>query len=188
MGAIYIIEHLERRVWKWCIYEYEHISQTIGKKNLWFTNVKRGSKVLSKYGSVFRGSVRDMKLDKACVLDSDGKKTLSPKEARGFRYFIFGGILGDHPPRKRTRKELTKFISNAIVRDIGKRQMATDNAVYVVHEIEGGTLLKKMKFKQGVRIRINKIESTDLPYRYALVNGEPFMSNRVVTYLKRKRD
>ena len=37
---IYIIEHLEPKLWEWCILEYEHISQTVGKDNLWFTNIR----------------------------------------------------------------------------------------------------------------------------------------------------
>jgi ribosome biogenesis SPOUT family RNA methylase Rps3 len=187
MKPIFVIEHLEPQVWKWCAYEYEHISQTVGKENLWFTNVRRDGAALFKYGKVFRQSVRELNLQNICVLDPQAEKTLSPDETNKFDFFIFGGILGDYPPKKRTKKELTRFLPDAEKRNIGKRQLATDNAVYVVHEIVGGKKFEDLKFKQGATIRINEIESTDLPFRYALVDGKPFISEKVVNYLKRKK-
>ena len=38
---IYVIEHLEPRIYRWCVIEYKHISKIVGKENLWFTNGKR---------------------------------------------------------------------------------------------------------------------------------------------------
>src|SRR3989344_4588506 len=38
---IYIIEHLEQKLWPWCVIEYKHISKIAGKNNLWFTNIKK---------------------------------------------------------------------------------------------------------------------------------------------------
>jgi len=48
MGAktVYIIEHLEPKLFPWCMIEYKHISKTVGKSNLWFTNIKQKGKVL----------------------------------------------------------------------------------------------------------------------------------------------
>ena len=122
MKPIFIIEHLEPRIWKWCLYEYEHISQIVGKENLWITNVRRGSSRLGKFGKVFRESVKEMKLEGVCVLDPEARESLTSEDSGKFRYFVFGGILGDYPPRKRTKKELTKFLPDAGVRNIGKKQ------------------------------------------------------------------
>ena len=49
---IFIIEHLEPRLSKWCLIEYKHISEIAGKRNLWLANVKRESerKKLEGYG------------------------------------------------------------------------------------------------------------------------------------------
>lgn len=185
MKPIFIIEHLEPRLWHWCLIEYKHISKIVGKKNLWFTNVKKGSTKLSKYGKVMKNSVRVLKLKNACVLDPEAKKTLSPKDK--FDYLIFGGILGDYPPKKRTKKELTKFIKNAAVRNIGKEQMSTDNAVYTVHEIVNGKNFKNLKFQDNLSIEIEKGLSLDLPYRYNLVKGKPLISKELLNHLKRKR-
>ncbi len=191
MQQTYIIEHLEPKLFKWCIYEYEHISQIVGKANLLFTNIKtKADKIkLQRYGKVLSKRVCELKLDirKSCILDPESSKLLNPKEAKKFNYFIFGGILGDYPPRKRTKTELTCFIKEAITRNIGKKQMSTDNAVYTVHEIAKGKKLENLKFKNKISITINNIESIELPYLYNLVNNKPFISPKVVDYLKNKK-
>lgn len=188
---VYIIEHLEPKVWDWCLIEYEHISQTVGKENLWFTNVsdKKEAKKLEKFGRVFSESIKSLKLNfkMACVLDPESKKTLEPKDFEKFRYYIFGGILGDYPPKKRTKKELTEFIPGVETRDIGKQQMSTDNAVFTVKQIiESKKKFSDLTFKDGVSIQLDEFEFVDLPYRYNFTNGKPFMSDKIVKYLKKK--
>jgi len=185
----FIIEHLEPKLWPWCLIEYEHISETVGKENLWFTNIKNKSdeKKLRKLGKVSRESIKEMNLQNICVLDPEAKETLSPKSAADFDYFIFGGILGDYPPKKRTKDELTRFIKNAKAFDIGKEQMSTDNAVFVVKQIIDGKKFEDLRFKDGIDIEINDVESVELPFRYTLINGKPFMSPKIVEYLKKKK-
>lgn len=183
----FIIEHLEPELWKWCIIEYKNISKTVGKNNLIFTNIKKDSKKLKKYGKVVSRSISELNLNDICVLDPESKKTLTPKEAQKYNYFIFGGILGDNPPRKRTEKELTQFIKNAKSYNIGKKQMSTDNAVAVVKEIVNGKKLKELKFKDKLEIRINKVESVILPYRYLIINNKPFISKELIDFIKKKK-
>lgn len=190
MQNIYIIEHLEPRIWKWCFIEYKSISSIVGKENLWFTNIKTESKIakeLSKYGKTFKESVKTMNLDKACILDPESNIVLTEKDKNEFRYFIFGGILGDNPPRKRTEEELTRFIKEPTTRNIGKEQFSTDNAVFVTHEILSGTSLSKMKFQDEIEIQINDIESTILPYRYPVINGKPRIKEELVDFIKKKK-
>ncbi len=185
---IYIIEHLESRVWRWCIIEYKHISKIVGKNHLWFTNIKRGSKELEKYGKVFRNSVSKMNLHNACVLDPEAKAFLTPKNSSPISYFIFGGILGDHPPKKRTKIELTSKLNNPKAFNIGKKQFSTDNAVFVVHEIASGKNFSDSKFKDGIEVSLNNIETVDFPFRYVIANGKPLISSELITYLKRKQN
>src|SRR3989338_3258371 len=99
MNPIYVIEHLDPRLWKWSFIEYKHISKFIGKKSVWFTNMK--SKNLKNYGKVIKKSVKELNLKDSCILDPNAKRTLTPKEAKKFNFFIFGGILGDTPAQKR---------------------------------------------------------------------------------------
>jgi len=185
MKPIYIIEHLEPKLWDWCLIEYENISNIVGKENLWITNIKskKDAEKLKNFGKVFSESVRKMKLAGACILDPEAEKTLSPSEK--FSYYIFGGILGDFPPRKRTGEELTKFLPNAEKRNIGKEQMSTDNAVYTVKQIVDGKTFEKMKFTDNAVIQISEFESVELPYRYNLVDGKPFMSKKISEYIKK---
>lgn len=192
---IYIIEHLEPELFEWCLIEYEHISELVGKENLWFSNIKKeeDKEKLGHFGKVFSEKTREMKLDwqKVCILDPESEKTLSPDENTNFDYYIFGGILGDHPPKKRTGKELTKFLSADIEkRNIGDKQMSTDNAVYTVFQIaEKGRKFNDLKFKDEVSIEINDVESVELPYRYNIIDeeGNVFMSRKIVDYLKKKQ-
>ena len=189
MKPIFIIEHLEPKLYPWCLIEYKHISKVVGKESLWFTNMLKinNKKELEGYGNLIDESVKKIKLENACVLDPNAKKTLNPKEAKNFRYYILGGILGDYPPKQRTKDELTKFIDEAEVRNIGKEQMSTDNAALVVKEIIGGKRLSELAFKDGIEIPIDKIASIQLPYRYRIIKGEPFISQELVIYLKNKK-
>ncbi|MEK6928583.1 MAG: RNA methyltransferase, partial [Nanoarchaeota archaeon] len=148
MHKIYIIEHLEPEVFPWCLIEYKNISKIAGKENLWFCNLNgvKGVENLSSLGKCIKESVCKLALKNACVLDPDAEKTLSSEESKKFQYFIFGGILGDYPPKKRTKKELSSFLPHALKYNIGKEQMSTDNAVYVVKQIIKGKKLNEIPF------------------------------------------
>lgn len=191
---IYIIEHLEKKLWPWCLIEYKNISKIAGRKNIWFANIKQSNKAakeLGKYGKIIEKSVKKLNLKDACILDPQASQVLKSKEAKLFKYFIFGGILGDYPPKKRTRQELTGKIQNTETesvkaRNLGKKQFSTDNAVYVTKQIINGKSLSKMKFKNSITIKINDIESTILPYCYPIINNKPLISKELINYLKKK--
>ncbi len=190
MKPIYIIEHLEPQLWPWCLIEYESLSKEVGKENVWFTNVqKKDVMKLTKFGKIFTESIRDMTIDmnKACILEPLAPKTLSPQDAKQFHYYLFGGILGDAKLNGRTQRELTRFLSKAHQRNIGKEQFSTDNAVYVTHQIAQGTKLENIKFQDTIEIDINKVESVMLPYRYPLIKGKPRISPKLISYLKNKK-
>jgi ribosome biogenesis SPOUT family RNA methylase Rps3 len=66
--------------------------------------------------------------ERVCLLDPKAEKTISPADSDEFDVFLFGGILGDDPPRDRT-KELRKLGFPG--RNLDTVQMTTDTAVYV---------------------------------------------------------
>jgi ribosome biogenesis SPOUT family RNA methylase Rps3 len=66
--------------------------------------------------------------------------------------------------------------------------MSTDNAVYVVKQIAEGKKLSDLSFQDEVEIKTGKKDSIILPYRYAVVNGKPLISKKVVEYLKNKKE
>lgn len=189
MKPIFIVEHLEPKLWPWCLIEYESLSSIVGKSNVWFTNIqKKDIQKLSVYGKVFTESVQQLEINlkRACVLEPLATHELKPSETSQFDYYIFGGILGDEKLNGRTQKELTQFLKKAHQRTIGKKQFSTDNAVYVTNEIVKGVSLKKQHFQDSLEVHFNKIESVILPYRYPLVKGKPRISSKLIVYLKNK--
>jgi len=186
MKQVYIIEHLEPKIGRWVLIEYAHISRIVGKGNLWFTNIKHRSKKLERLGKCFKQSVKELNLKNACVLDPESKQLLTPSESKNFNYFIFGGILGDYPPKKRTKKELTSKLNfKAKARNIGKKQMSTDNAIYTVNQIAKGKNFKDLEFKYNISLKMNKYLDLELPYLYNTVEGKPLISKELITFLKR---
>lgn len=65
---------------------------------------------------------------KVCLLDPRAPKVLAPEDGDAFDVFLYGGILGDDPPRDRTG-ELRKLGFEG--RHLGEKQMTTDTAVGV---------------------------------------------------------
>ncbi|MEM4239748.1 MAG: SAM-dependent methyltransferase [Candidatus Woesearchaeota archaeon] len=183
---VFIIEHMEPRVWKWCYLEYKHISTIVGKENLWFTNVKTGKAQLRRLGKVFSKSVTEMNLENPVILDADANKTLTPKEAKKFSHIIFGGILGDYPPRGRT-KDLRIKMPGVEARNMGKEQMSTDTAVLVAYTILSGMPLHKIRFTHHVDIDVREGESVTLPYKYVLKDGKPVLAPGLVEMLRRQK-
>lgn len=190
MKNVFILEHLEPNLGKWTLIEYKNISRILGKNALLFANIKnkKDIKKLSKYGKIFLNSVKNIDFlnsQNSCILDPESPTLLSPKIAKKYKYFIFGGILGDYPPKKRTEKELSLFLPKISKYNIGKEQMSTDNAVYVVKKMINEIPLNKIHFIDSPEIKINDIESTILPYRYAIVKNKPFISKNLIKYLKK---
>lgn len=177
----YIIEHLEPELFEWCIVEYEEISNTVGKQNLIFTNVKNSDK-LNSLGTVKKESVVKLKLDNACILDPEASEELSPSD--NFDYLIFGGILGDHPPRKRTGDELSSKLKFP-KRNLGNKQMSTDTAVKVAKLIVDGKKLGEIKFIDEPEIELADGESVELPYCYLSKEGKPLIPKKIIEIMKR---
>ncbi|HJX05279.1 MAG TPA: SAM-dependent methyltransferase [Candidatus Nanoarchaeia archaeon] len=182
----YIIEHLEKRLYKWCFLEYKHISTIVGKENLIFTRLNKSqAEKLKGFGACYTKSVAELNFEKMCVLDLEAEKVLTEEDAKRFEYLVFGGILGDNPPRKRTRKEL--ILKDAERRNIGKEQLPTDNSVFVCKQIVQGKKFEEIEFQDEVEIKIKEGESIILPFRYVLVNGKPLISNELLHYIKTRK-
>lgn len=187
----YIIEHFEPELYEWCVIEYTHISEIVGKEYLFFTCFRKPKdmQMLQKLGKVFSESVAELNFKGLCLLDSDASKTLNPEDAKKFEYFLFGGILGDNPPRERTKEMIMKLKGKGLkfeLRNLGKKQMPTDTAVYVAKKILEGSRLENIKFIDGIEIEIDENESVMLPYRYAVENSTPVISSKLIDYLKKK--
>ena len=108
-----------------------------------------------------------------------------------FQYFIFGGILGDNPAKKRTNKIINNLKKSKIKfeeRNLGNTQMPTDVAVFVAKEILSGKKLSDLKFVDKLEIENNENESINLDFRYVVENNKLIISKRLIEYLRKKKD
>jgi len=189
----FIIEHLEAELYEWCLIEYKHISEIVGKENLIFTNIKNPQDAvkLKKLGAVFEKNISELKFQDICVLSQYSKETLATNDKTKFKYFVFGGILGDNPAKKRTNDiidELKKAKINFEERNLGNVQMPTDNAVYAAKKILNGSKLSDLKFIDEVEIEINENESVTLPFRYIIDNNKLIISEKLVEHLRKRKE
>ncbi|MEK6946236.1 MAG: SAM-dependent methyltransferase [Nanoarchaeota archaeon] len=195
----YIIEHLEPELFEWCLIEYGHISKIVGKDNLIFTNIKNKNDAskIKKLGTVFNEKFSELnnKLNfnknKICVLSQYGAKTLETNDKTKFEYFVFGGILGDKPAKRRTEDIIKELRQNKIKfeeRNLGSAQMPTDNAVYASKKILDGAKLNDLKFIDEVEVQINENESVSLPFRYIVDNNNLIISEKLVEHLRKRKE
>ncbi|MBI1936283.1 hypothetical protein HYS31_07640 [Candidatus Woesearchaeota archaeon] len=189
----FIIEHLEPELFEWCTIEYWHISKTVGKNNLVFTNIKnqKDAKKFKKYGKVYEKSISELGFGNVCILSQYAKRSLKKSDNLKFKYFVFGGILGDSPAKKRTEdiaKELKKHKIKFEERNLGDKQMPTDVAVYAAKKILEGKSLKDLKFIDEVEIEINENESVHLPFRYIVENNKLIISGKLLEYLRKRKE
>ncbi|MBI2565136.1 hypothetical protein HYV79_04075 [Candidatus Woesearchaeota archaeon] len=183
---IFIIEHLEPKLWAWCLAEYEHTSKIVGKKNVWFTNLnspQNCSDKIKNLGITKNKSVIQLNLKNSCLLDPKAKKELTPNEAKNFNYFIFGGILGNAPAEGRTR--ILSENLNCEKRKLGPKQMSTDTAVLVTKMIVDGKRLQEINFIDEPEIQTDKNESVILPYRYVAKNKKPVICKKIQLLLRK---
>jgi ribosome biogenesis SPOUT family RNA methylase Rps3 len=70
--------------------------------------------------------------ERVCLLDPRATAVIAPDDGDKFDFFLYGGILGDDPPRDRTG-ELRKLGFEG--RHLGPVQMTTDTAVGVTKRV-----------------------------------------------------
>ena len=183
---LFVIEHLEPEISRWLYIEYSYASRIVGRRRLIFTNVKnpRDAKVLSKFGSVRSKSFAEIfHPKKIAILDPKASEKLKPEDLRDKEAIIIGGILGDHPPRGRTRKFVTAKVPNALSRNIGRGQFSIDGAIYIAKLVSEGVRLENIPVRKGLHIRLNEKVEIYLPYLYPLKNGKLLISDELIHYL-----
>jgi len=184
---LFVIEHLEPEVGRWLYIEYMHSSEIVGKSKIMFTNVKNrnAALLLSKLGKTqFKSFAEIFNPEEVVILDPQAQKLLTPEDFKGKRAVIIGGILGDHPPRGRTRKFLTAKFPKATVRNIGREQFSIDGAVYVAKLVSEGKRLDEIPIMKGLTVKLNEYAEIYLPYAYPLRDGKPVIHKELIEYLR----
>ncbi len=190
-----IIEHLEDHFSLWIRAEYRHAKQLAGER-LVFTNLGEflANAREENLCPCFSESITELQgilyndPGKVIILDPLAEKLLEPQEAANAEALVIGGILGDNPPRGRTRQLLTQRAKNMLARSLGPHQLSIDGAVYVTLRVAEGTPLEKIPLVHRPRLYVD-IEGLEveieLPFSYPLVNGEPLISDDVKELLAR---
>ncbi len=183
----FVIVHMEKRLYKWALLEYEHMSKLIGKEMLLFTNLtKKQAEKLQEIAKATTQPIENVTLSKPCLLDPMAAKTLAPEDAKQFSDFIFGGILGNFPPQKRTQ-DIAKLLPGISARNLGKAQMSTDTAVLVTKRICDGIPFEKLIFQDNYILTMGKNLEMTLPYRYLVDDGKIIFSPKLLEYLKKRK-
>ncbi|UNI20708.1 hypothetical protein JDV02_006774 [Purpureocillium takamizusanense] len=161
-GKTFIVEHLDPELGPWSELEYAAIASETRDSN--------GRFILSSLPPAFRvpealsgnaaftaerRGVEELyaaNKSRVCLLDPAAAKDLAPEDGETFDAFLFGGILGDDPPRDRTSELRKKGFEG---RRLGPKQMTTDTAVRVT----------RMVVQDG---------SESIPYKAVALSWRPF--------------
>ncbi|KAG0258833.1 hypothetical protein BG011_003054 [Mortierella polycephala] len=172
MAKNYIIEHMEEGMHDWCKLEYEHMVTVCGADHIYFTALTPNT-LADMPETLVKAHCHTEDIltmgdriphEKVCLLDPASPHVLCPEDAEKFDYYLFGGILGDDPPRDRTG-ELRKL--GFATRHLGEVQMTTDTAVNVTRRVvEGLVPLDKIPFIDHPEIKLRKKETVTMPFRY----------------------
>lgn len=204
---IYIIEHMEDGFSEWVTLEYAQIIRDVGASKLILVSVSKDigqkdiPKVLVEMGLQWTHKglesvveeFPDLKLPplrpgNVCLLDPRAKEDLSVGDKKEFEYLLFGGILGDHPPRDRT-SELLKLHPGLLVgKRLGDKQMTTDTAIRVTQMIMRDSVpLNEIPFVDYPEFRFNKHEATEMPFRYVLdeKTNKPILPEGMLDLIKK---
>ncbi|KAI1207211.1 DUF431-domain-containing protein [Annulohypoxylon truncatum] len=195
----YIVEHLDPELGQWSELEYIAIARETQRSGNTFmlSSLPEAFQVPQKLAEVpaFKAEKRGVEeiygegngKDRVCLLDPQAEKDLNPDDKGEFDVFLFGGILGDDPPRDRTSELRKKGFKG---RRLGPVQMTTDTAVRVTRMvIEEQFTLNKIPFVDFPELKFNDHESTEMPFRYVTdENGKPIMPEGMVDLIKKDAD
>jgi len=198
----YVIEHMEPEMGNWSALEYIAIAKEtadIGSR-FYLTSLQQklsnslpenlqvhidGERLITTTTEV--SSLDGLTSNRVCLLDPQAKEELSPEDGESFDWFVFGGILGDDPPRDRTA-DLRKYGYKG--RNLGKIQMTTDTAARVTRMVvQGKQTLQQILYIDYPELRIDKNETTQMPFRYVKdENGQPVMPEGMIDLIKKDAD
>ncbi|KAL8889724.1 MAG: hypothetical protein Q9215_003021 [Flavoplaca cf. flavocitrina] len=189
----YVVEHLDPECGPWSMLEYITIAKESTDAGAKFylssapidLDIPDSVKAVRGF-SIEHRSVEDVYHDcknRVCLLDPAAKEELKPADAHDFDVFVFGGILGDDPPRDRTSELRKKGFTG---RRLGPIQMTTDTAVRVTRMVIQGQALDAIPYLDYPEIRIDEHESTEMPFRYVTAaDGKPAMPEGMIDLIRK---
>lgn len=190
---VVVIEHLEDGLSPWILLEYRHLSSFYGLNCVVFTNIpEKYHRILSRYGTPVKESIIEIvnsgviKPGEVIILDPASPSELTYEILSRTKYVVVGGILGDHPPKKRTWELISSRLKSIESYNIGDGQYSIDGAVYYIYYMYSNKGMEGYKYVDGVSIR-NGDRIIHLPFRYPLVEDKPFISSDLIYYILNRR-
>ncbi|SCV03473.1 LAME_0H10704g1_1 [Lachancea meyersii CBS 8951] len=200
----YIIEHMEQGFSEWVTLEYAQIIRDLGASNLILSSLPEGTQESDIPAKLVRMGLQwttrplveiheafpdlpRLREKRVCLLDPRAKGDLKPQDAYEFDYFVFGGILGDHPPRDRTTELYKSYPDLLVGKRLGDKQMTTDTAIRTTQLIvERQLAFEEIKFIDYPEFRFNKNEATEMPFRYVLdADQKPILPEGMLDLIKK---
>ena len=191
----FIVEHLEPECDEWSLLEYKNISSVVGSKNLILSGLDQNlMEKLDLDAQLTSTNVLDLCKTKAFGLDFSkvilcdpvSKIPLSPADAQNYDALLFGGILGDDPPKDRT-KELRDL--GFATRHLGPVQMTTDTACMAAYKIfHDQKTLEELNTVDRPVIRLGKKEQVEMPFRYLKGENGPILPPGMLELLRKSNE
>lgn len=189
-----VVEHWEERVTRWLLEEYletVRIAMGAGVTPV-FTNVTDPglASVLARHGALVdpRPGWERFNTSHTIVLDLEAPRILEPWDLAVAEAVVIGGIMGDHPPRGRTRL-ISSMYTQAAKRSLGPHQFSVDGAARVVAEVLRGRRIGELRVQFGVTIPVRQGRyefEVYLPFAYLLgEDGQPLIPEGVRRLLER---
>ncbi|EXJ94088.1 carboxypeptidase D [Capronia coronata CBS 617.96] len=195
----FVVEHLDPELGPWSALEYKTIAKESKQNGCRFILSSlpqsllesQGIQDLQNVGAEARSDSVETyfasKKEKICLLDPAAQQELDPSDADVFDVFLFGGILGDDPPRDRTSELRKKGFTG---RRLGPKQMTTDTAVRVTRMVILEQIpLDKIPYSDYPELRLDEHETTEMPFRYVTdQSGNPIMPEGMIDLIKADAD
>lgn len=189
-----VIEHLEDGISRWMLEEYREAASVAGASGYGVVVANLGrpelAALVGRLGveALLESGVGEYNRVEAIVLDPQAPRPLEPWEVEASCCLVVGGIMGDHPPRGRTRLVSWRY-TNAARRNLGPHQLSIDGAVKVALEVARGRRLGEIPLVVSPRVEVEtplgRVE-VELPYAYpALGDGRPWIAPGVLRLLER---
>ncbi|KAK3673788.1 hypothetical protein LTR78_006342 [Recurvomyces mirabilis] len=205
----FIVEHLDPELEEWQSLEYKCIHQECEDSGAKFIlSGLKDSTAVQKQLSLPADALQEQSVEslystseerqRVCLLDPKGEKDINPEDGDLFDVFLFGGILGDEPPRDRTGELRNKGF---VGRRLGPEQMTTDTAARVTRiVVQERKRLDEIDFIDRPDIELpadenggvdgaHPSESVSMPFKYVKgKDGKPIMPEGMVKLLVEDMD